>query len=483
MYGSAVVDTLNLMNAVWHRKDSTAACKNAAMTEKLVPHMQEPDHASESSVDRLYRAAVGPVHADYYLSRFSRFEQSGRAGLSWNWAAGLLTLNWLIFRQLWLQALVYTMALLMLPLLVLGLGRLLLQVPHSVELGLWLACLVASLVVPGAWGNAVFFGQCKERIAQALETTTTLDAACQRLLLQSSNKKRALWLGLINAAVLGLAAWAYASFAPVPEPEEDQMAGASPVAAVVKPPAAARAFAPTSAPTSAPVLASASAAASASLPSTATTSAAAVTTSTTSAVTAASSAAAASLLSAPASASVTLPVSAPAAWSRPVSAAEPVQPSRAAVAASLPVARPSARATSPAQQTVSVAQLGSPATAASVAERASPNGTAAPAKLAVSKPAASKPVVRRPVTPTSGAAKGQVFINVGLFADADNARNAYVKLVKSGLPAERLVLIPAEGSGKAKLTRVRCGPFDSRAQARAAVAQIKALQLDAVLAP
>jgi len=460
------------------------------MTEKLVPHMQEPDHASESSVDRLYIAAVGPVHADYYLSRFSRFEQSGRAGLSWNWAAGLLTLNWLIFRQLWLQALVYTMALLMLPLLVLGLGRLLLQVPHSVELGLWLACLVASLVVPGAWGNAVFFGQCKERIAHALETTTTLDAACQRLLLQASNKKRALWLGLVNAAVLGLVAWVYASFAPAPEPEEDQMAVASPVAAFVKPSASARAFAPISAPIAAPVLASASAAASASLPSTASASAAAVASSTASAVTAVSSVAAASHFSAPApaSASVTLPVTAPAALSRPVTAAEPVQASAAGLAASLPVARPAAQLVSRAQQPLSVARTDTPALAASVAKRVLPTDTAAPgrpvaSKPAVSKPVASNPVLRRPVKPASGAANGQVFINVGLFADPDNARHAYVKLVKSGLPAERLVLIPAEGSGKAKLTRVRAGPFDSRAQARAAVAQIKALQLDAVLAP
>ena len=76
-----------------------------------------------------------------------------------------------------------------------------------------------------------------------------------------------------------------------------------------------------------------------------------------------------------------------------------------------------------------------------------------------------------------------MFVNVGLFADPDNARNAYVKLVKAGLPAGREVIWPPEGSSKSKLTRVRAGPFANQAQAQAAVAKIKALQLDAVLAP
>lgn len=103
-----------------------------------------------------------------------------------------------------------------------------------------------------------------------------------------------------------------------------------------------------------------------------------------------------------------------------------------------------------------------------------------PARAAASaKPAASKPLT----AVSDAAATDPVFINVGLFADADNARRAYVKLVLAGLPAERRVLMPAPGSGKGKLTRVRAGPFASRAQALAAVPNIKELELDAVIAP
>lgn len=86
------------------------------------------------------------------------------------------------------------------------------------------------------------------------------------------------------------------------------------------------------------------------------------------------------------------------------------------------------------------------------------------------KPGASKPLAK-PAAP--------VYVNVGLFADPDNARRAYATLVKAGLPAERERL----KSASAERTRVRAGPFADRAQARAAAERIRALQLDAVLTP
>ncbi len=58
-------------------------------------------NASESATTALYRAALGPVNIGRYLPVFVRFDEEGRAGPSWNWAAALLTLNWLVFRQLW----------------------------------------------------------------------------------------------------------------------------------------------------------------------------------------------------------------------------------------------------------------------------------------------------------------------------------------------------------------------------------------------
>jgi cell division septation protein DedD len=67
---------------------------------------------------------------------------------------------------------------------------------------------------------------------------------------------------------------------------------------------------------------------------------------------------------------------------------------------------------------------------------------------------------------------------VGLFADADNARKAYAKMRVAGLPAVRQVIKTPKGATR---TRVRSGPFASRAEAEQAADAIRALKLDAVV--
>ncbi|NCP39691.1 MAG: DUF2628 domain-containing protein, partial [Rhodoferax sp.] len=64
------------------------------------------DKFPDLALPALYRAAIGPRQTDYYLKRFTQFESSGKAGLSWNWAAGALTFNWMLFRKLWLPAVI-----------------------------------------------------------------------------------------------------------------------------------------------------------------------------------------------------------------------------------------------------------------------------------------------------------------------------------------------------------------------------------------
>ena len=68
------------------------------------------------------------------------------------------------------------------------------------------------------------------------------------------------------------------------------------------------------------------------------------------------------------------------------------------------------------------------------------------------------------------------YINVGLFANPDNAHNARRKLLKASLPAATLDMETTKG----KRTRVRVGPFQSRSETKAAMVKIRALQLDAV---
>lgn len=91
----------------------------------------------------------------------------------------------------------------------------------------------------------------------------------------------------------------------------------------------------------------------------------------------------------------------------------------------------------------------------------------------IAPPPAPAPVP--PVKPQ--VAPPKFHINVGLFASDTNARNAYAKLKQAGLPAYTQEVESKQG----KRTRVRVGPFETRADAEAAAETIHALKLDAIV--
>ena len=105
--------------------------------------------------------------------------------------------------------------------------------------------------------------------------------------------------------------------------------------------------------------------------------------------------------------------------------------------------------------------------------------TLPPAKLQPQAPApmpAPQIVIPPKTVPATGLVHG-FYINVGLFAVPGNGRNAYQKLEAAGLP----VFSDGVKSKKGPLTRVRVGPFTTRAQADAAAKKIQSLQLAAIV--
>lgn len=325
------------------------------------------DKFPDMALPALYSAAIGAVNTAYYLQLFTRFEAAGRAGLSWNWAAGLCTFNWLLFRKLTLPAVIYLVTAVVVPLLLLGLGRLVLHWDTCVEWSVLVALAAVLFGVPALIGNGLLYTQCRRDIERAIAAAPTLDGACQALAQQASTRTRLLRLAGANAVLLVLAAVLVGIFLPAPpEPTDDDA------------PADMKPFA-----------------------------------------------------------------------SAPVAAVAPV------------------------------AEVAQPATLPASVPAPNPEPLPVPAPSGV-LPAASAPtpVAAAPVVPVVKTAVAGHYVNVGLFADPDNGRRAYVKLFKAELPARRDVLL-RRGQ---KLTRVRAGPFASRAEANAAIVQIKKLQLDAALA-
>lgn len=425
----------------------------------IIPAMSL-DSPSDNAMTALSRLALGPVNTAYYMAVFERFDNTGRTTTTWNWAACLATLNWMLFRQLWTPALVYLAAAEGLALIVYGIGRTFLQWPPGVELGVLGAFAMLAFAVPGLYGNAILYADIRKRVARALAASRTLPEACVLLEKQASSRKRLQALVLANLVLVAAAALAYLVWAPSdtkPLALEPAVTVAQATAAASRPSAAASA--PAAAITAAP-----------------------------------------SPVPAPAPASVPVPVPAqeppiPALPATTASAPDPAKPAaapatpapKAAATASTPArsseANRPAPATLSAASTVSKTPSSAPATAAPKpsakttppAEPASRAASAAKAKTPKASASAAAPASSAPL-PTVGTAAGY-YINVGLFADEANARKAQARLLNEGLPAFRQELNNAKG----RRIRVRVGPYESRAKAEAAAASIRAMALEAVV--
>lgn len=372
----------------------------------------------ESATAALYRAALGPVNTAHYLAVFDRFDHAGRASPVWNPAAGLLTLNWMVFRQLWGAALVYLACAQGAALLVLVLARRFLQWPPSVEWGVLLALLLLSIALPGAYGTALLHTETRRRMTRAVSEARTVREACATLEKQASSKGRLWALVAINLLLAGAAVAAYLEWRPATQPppavlsetatEPPPATVPSPAAAEpapVPPPVAAASLSPETQPEPkpepAPVIVSPP------------------------------------LVSAPASTLATAPPEPPAASPSPSSTpSTPSMPSPPPERPTL-VDRPSLPAPAPVK-------------------------AAPPPKAA---------------TPASVAAQQAHGINVGLFSDPANAEKAHARLVEAGFPA----ILQKVESASGERTRVRVGPFAGRAQADEAAARIRAMGLDAVV--
>ena len=150
----------------------------------------------------LYRAAIGPVNTQYYLSTFTTWENASRWKPRWNSAAGLWTLGWLAFRKMGGVALAYVGALVASVLLVFGIGRLFFDLSETGQIIMFLLWLLIAVLVPGLWGNVWFYSHCRKRMAIALAAHAEVAESCAALARQSSPPRRALAVGTVQVGLL-----------------------------------------------------------------------------------------------------------------------------------------------------------------------------------------------------------------------------------------------------------------------------------------
>lgn len=163
----------------------------------------------EDVTTSLYRAAIGPVGAAYYLPIFTRFEAANHAGISWNTAAALATFPWLVFRQLWAGALAYVGAVVAVVLLVFGIGQLVFHFSDTLTMALSLGFGLAAFVLPGLFGNVLLYTETRKRMGAALAAHADPKDACAQLGGQASTRRRAIALAVACAAFWLLVLLAY----------------------------------------------------------------------------------------------------------------------------------------------------------------------------------------------------------------------------------------------------------------------------------
>ncbi|MFY8126352.1 MAG: SPOR domain-containing protein [Hydrogenophaga sp.] len=162
---------------------------------------------------------------------------------------------------------------------------------------------------------------------------------------------------------------------------------------------------------------------------------------------------------------------------RPISVDLPILiPAQPAVSPLTPVAAaPTASNAPPAKATPAPAPA--PAVVAPVKPVAQP--AEKPAEKAADKPSAKPPAqaaapVAEAQTPTKPDASGERFVvQVGAYADVASARVVRQKIERAGLKTYTQVAKTPQGNR----TRVRLGPFNSRAEAERAAQKIKSLGL------
>jgi DedD protein len=163
-----------------------------------------------------------------------------------------------------------------------------------------------------------------------------------------------------------------------------------------------------------------------------------------------------------------------------------------------PLPAPAARSTQPPAVAGPVTAPSAPARSVAAAPAASEKTAAAPASAVKLEPPAEKAAAKaeakpdakpdeaararallegKPVQVAAASDAGRYVVQVGAFADASKAREMRLKVERAGLKTYTQVADTAEG----KRTRVRVGPFGSRAEADKAAEKIKGLDLPAAV--
>jgi Tfp pilus assembly major pilin PilA len=151
------------------------------------------DQAEDSGLNIFLKTAIGKK-ADYYLPRFYKFSEKG-IGVSWNWAALFFGCLWLVYRKMWLIAIL---------LLFLNISLKIFQFlfPDAIIVSAFfsLIYLAVLFILFPMYANAIYYRSIKKKVDDAISSN-----ANDNLIIQELEKKGgtcSTWIIVLLVAML-----------------------------------------------------------------------------------------------------------------------------------------------------------------------------------------------------------------------------------------------------------------------------------------
>jgi Protein of unknown function (DUF2628) len=157
-------------------------------------------NATESSREKLYRAAIGPK-ADFYVPLFLKFDEAGAFGRSWNWPAFFVSFYWFLYRRMFGQ---WTLYCLLIPIAVALVAAILAQLGVSPFVGDVL-CLGYAFGLLPLTANHLYYRAIQQRIAAVREKSRDEAAQVSALEALPHTSEVAIVVAFTVVVLLGLA--------------------------------------------------------------------------------------------------------------------------------------------------------------------------------------------------------------------------------------------------------------------------------------
>lgn len=133
------------------------------------------------NLEQLYQAVIGPKNQAYYLSQFSRLDEKWQSAYSWNWPVFFIGFPWLLYRKMWLHALVYFLLPCVFVVLTIAVAAFAGKFAGAAAIIAALSyCAIIFVWMPGS-ANRLYYRHCRRKVAKATRKSPQLQAQIARL--------------------------------------------------------------------------------------------------------------------------------------------------------------------------------------------------------------------------------------------------------------------------------------------------------------